>query len=87
MSRYLSGSGRVDDYHSLAITKEAEDLISFIMSSPPSRNPREHKDNVCTLYRSKKMLGMIKVESLKVEFPMLLEAEHNDVHKCFDQPP
>ena len=59
-----------------------------IRSSPPSRTPGARRGNMPVWYPSKKMQCIIKAESTKVEFPFLLQAEHDDdVLEMWDQPP
>src|SRR5207302_5924079 len=68
--------------------EETQDLIKLIRSSPPSRNPRGSKGNVCVWYPSLKMGCIIKAESHTVEFPRLLVHEYSkNVFEYYDQPP
>jgi hypothetical protein len=62
----------------LAFKKETQEMIAFIRSSSPSRNPWGSKGNMCVWYPSEKMECIIKAESRKVEFPWVLEAEYDD---------
>ncbi len=71
----------------LDLSREAQDLLATIRSSPPNRNPRGNHGNMPVWYPSKKMQCMIKAESHKVEFAFLLLAEYgDDVLEYYDQP-
>jgi|GEM_PF-3275688 len=87
MTRALDGRGLEVYCQKLTVSQEIQEMIALLRSSPLSRNPREHKGNVRIWYPSKKMAGIVKAESRRVEFPGLLEAEYDDVLNCFNQPP
>src|SRR5438874_7046988 len=68
--------------------RETQELLMHIRNSPPSRTPGARRGNMPIWYPSKKMQCIIKAESIKVEFPFLLQAEHDDdVLEMWDQPP
>ena len=72
----------------LCFKEETQEMIKNIRSSPPSRNPRGSKGNVCVWYPSEKMGCIIKAESHTVEFPRLLVHEYSkNVLEYYDQPP
>src|SRR6266498_3013674 len=72
----------------LGFPRETQELLTHIRSSPPSRTPGARRGNMPVWYPSKKMQCVIKAESTKVEFPFLLQAEHEDtVLEIWDQPP
>jgi len=89
MARLLDGLALQSYCHRLQFSKEVQDdILAIIRSSPPSRTPESRRGNVAVWYPSKKMCCVIKAESHKVEFAMVLEHEHNDdVLEFYDQPP
>ncbi len=69
-------------------SRETQELLARIRSSPPSRTPGARRGNMPVWYPSKKMQCIIKAESHKVEFAFLLQAEHDDaILEMWDQPP
>jgi putative transposase len=71
----------------LGFSRETQELIATVRSSPPNRNPRANHGNMPVWYPSMKMQCVIKAESHKVEFAFLLEAEYGDaVLEYYDQP-
>src|SRR5258708_612780 len=71
----------------LGLSREAQELLATIRSSPPNRNPRGNHGNMPVWYPSKKMQCVIKAESHTVEFAFLLLAEYgDDVLEYYDQP-
>src|SRR5713226_9421987 len=69
-------------------SRETQELLARIRSSPPSRTPGARRGNMPVWYPSKKMQCIIKAESHKVEFAFLLQAEHDDtILEFWDQPP
>src|SRR5713226_309274 len=88
MTRPLDGIALLAYTRRLKLSKEAYELLTSIRSSPPSRTPGARRGNMPVWYPSKKMQCIIKAESTKVEFPFLLQAEHDDdVLEMWDQPP
>jgi len=89
MARALDGLVLQSYCHRLQFSKEVQDdILAAIRSSPPSRTPGSRRGNVAVWYPSKKMWCVIKAESHKVEFAMILEYEHtDDVLEFYDQPP
>ena len=88
MGKPLDGVELLAYCHRLGFPQETQELLSFIRSSPPSRTPGAHRGNMPVWYPSKKMQCIIKAESTKVEFPFLLQAEHDqDILEVWDQPP
>src|SRR5712691_6504984 len=88
MAKALDGHGLEAYCRRLKFKQMTQDMIELIRNSPPSRNPRGNKGNVCVWYPSEKMRCIIKAESHTVEFPRVLEAEHDDeVLEYYDQPP
>jgi putative transposase len=72
----------------LAFKKGAREMMALIRSSPPSRHLRGSRGNENVSYPSEKMQCIIKAESGKVEFPIVLEYEHSDdVLEYYEQPP
>src|SRR3989475_9590714 len=72
----------------LGFSRETQELLVRIRTSPPSRTPGAHHGNTPVWYPSKKMQCIIKAESAKVEFAFLLAAEHDDaILEIWDQPP
>ncbi len=88
MEKPLDGIELLAYFHRLNFSKETQELLTSIRSSPPSRTPRARHGNMPVWYPSKKMQCIIKAESAKVEFAFLLQAEHDDdVLEIWDQPP
>ena len=88
MARPLDGIVGLSYFRRLGFSKETQELLTHIRSSPPSRTPGNHRGNMPVWYPSKKMQCIIKAESAKVEFPFLLAAEHDDdILEVWDQPP
>ncbi len=88
MAKPLDGIELLAYFHRLNFSKETQELLTSIRSSPPSRTPGAHHGNMPVWYPSKKMQCIIKAESAKVEFAFLLQAEHDDdVLEIWDQPP
>jgi len=88
MAKPLDGIALLAYCHRLGFPKETQALLIQIRSSPPSRTPGARHGNMPVWYPSKKMQCIIKAESTKVEFPFLLQAEHDDaILEVWDQPP
>ena len=88
MAKALDGTALYTYFRRLGFSRETQDLLIHIRSSPPSRTPGARRGNMPVWYPSKKMQCIIKAESTKVEFPFLLTAEHDDdVLEIWDQPP
>ncbi len=88
MARALDGTALYTYFRRLGFPRETQELLMHIRSSPPSRTPGARRGNMPVWYPSKKMQCIIKAESTKVEFPFLLQAEHDDdVLEVWDQPP
>src|SRR5437868_14499006 len=88
MARPLDGIALLAYIRRLKLSKETQALLTHIRSSPPSRTPSARRGNMPVWYPSPKMQCIIKAESAKVEFPFLLQAEHDDdVLEVWDQPP
>ncbi len=88
MAKALDGTALYTYFRRLGFSQETQALLIRIRSSPPSRTPGAHRGNMPVWYPSKKMQCIIKAESTKVEFPFLLQAEHDDdVLEIWDQPP
>jgi len=88
MAKALDGTALYTYFRRLGVPRETQALLIHIRSSPPSRTPGAHRGNMPVWYPSKKMQCIIKAESTKVEFPFLLQAEHDDdVLEMWDQPP
>ena len=88
MTRPLDGIAFQTYVRRLNLQKDAQDQLIAVRSSPPSRLPDSRAGNMPVWYPSKKMQCIIKAESTKVEFPFLLQAEHDDdVLEIWDQPP
>jgi putative transposase len=88
MENPLDGIELLAYFHRLNFSKETQELLTSIRSSPPSRTPGARHGNMPVWYPSKKMQCIIKAESAKVEFAFLLQAEHDDgVLEIWDQPP
>src|SRR5437763_10589191 len=88
MTRPLDGIALLAYVRRLKLSKETQELLICIRSSPPSRTPGARRGNMPVWYPSTKMQCIIKAESAKVEFAFLLEAEHeDDVLEIWDQPP
>jgi len=88
MAKPLDGIEFLAYCHRLHFPKETQELLTFIRSSPPSRTPGARHGNMPVWYPSKKMQCIIKAESAKVEFPFLLQVEHDqEILEVWDQPP
>ena len=88
MARPLDGIGLLAYCRRQGFSRETQELLAHIRSSPPSRTPGARRGNMPVWYPSKKMQCIIKAESHKVEFAFLLQAEHSDdVLEIWDQPP
>ena len=88
MTRPLDGIALLTYFRRLQLSKEAQELLTRIRTSPPSRTPGAHRGNMPIWYPSKKMHCIIKAESHKVEFAFLLQVEHDDdILEVWDQPP
>jgi len=88
MARPLDGTALQIYYRRLGFEKDIQDMLDLIRSSPPSRNPESRRGNMPVWYPSKKMQCIIKAESHKVEFAVVIESEHDDdVIEYYDQPP
>src|SRR5436190_7924902 len=87
MAKALDGTALYTYFRRLGFPRETQELLMHIRSSPPSRTPGARRGNMPVWYPSKKMQCIIKAESTKVEFPFLLQAEHDDdVLEMWDQP-
>src|SRR5260370_7287346 len=72
----------------LGFSRETQELLTHIRSSPPSRTPGARRGNMPVWYPSEKMHCIIKAERTKAEFPFLLTAEHDDdVLEIWAHPP
>ena len=88
MAKPLDGIALLAYFRRLGFSRETQELLIRIRSSPPSRTPGARRGNMPVWYPSTKMQCIIKAESAKVEFAFLLEAEHeDDVLEIWDQPP
>src|SRR5438034_9040488 len=88
MRRPLDGIAFQTYVRRLGFSRDTQELLTHIRSSPPSRTPGARRGNMPVWYPSKKMQCIINAESTKVEFPFLLTAEHDDdVLEVRDQPP
>src|SRR5271165_6919516 len=88
MTKPLDGIVGLSYFRRLGLSQEAQELLTHIRTSPPSRTPGACRGNMPVWYPSKKMQCIIKAESAKVEFAFLLQAEHDDdVLEVWDQPP
>jgi putative transposase len=88
MTKVLDGTALYTYFRRLGFSRETQEMLIHIRSSPPSRTPGARRGNMPVWYPSKKMQCIIKAESTKVEFPFLLQAEHDDdVLEVWDQPP
>src|SRR2546426_11210147 len=88
MRRPLDGIAFQTYIRRLGFSRDTQELLTHIRSSPPSRTPGARHGNMPVWYPSKKMQCIIKAESAKVEFAFLLQAEHDEtVLEFWDQPP
>jgi putative transposase len=88
MAKPLDGIAFPAYVRRLGFSRETQELLAHIRSSPPSRTPGAQRGNMPVWYPSKKMQCIIKAESAKVEFAFLLAAEHDDtILEIWDQPP
>src|SRR5260370_41501532 len=72
----------------LNISDEAQRVIKFIRSSPPSRRVGSNGKNMPVEYASRKMGVMTQAESYKVELAGAHEMDHDpNVLEFYDQPP
>src|SRR5205807_6516005 len=77
MTRPLDNTALLAYFRRLKLSKEAQELLTHIRTSPPSRTPGARRGNMPIWYPSKKMHCIIKAESHKVEFAFLLQVEHD----------
>ena len=88
MAKPLDGIAFPAYVRRLGFSRETQELLAHIRSSPPSRTPGAQRGNMPVWYPSKKMQCIIKAESAKVEFAFLLATEHDDtILEIWDQPP
>ncbi len=88
MAKPLDGIALLAYFRRLKFSKETQDVLIGIRTSPPSRTPGARRGNMPVWYPSKKMQCIIKAESHKVEFAFLLQVEHDEnVLEVWDQPP
>src|SRR6266481_3169458 len=88
MAKALDGTALYAYFRRLGFSRETQEALIHIRSSPPSRTPGARRGNMPVWYPSKKMHCIIKAESTKVEFAFLLQVEHDDnVLEVWDQPP
>src|SRR6266851_9032865 len=88
MVKPLDGINLLAYCRRVGFSRETQELLAHIRSSPPSRTPGAQRGNMPVWYPSKKMQHIVKAESHKVEFAFLLQAEHDDdVLEIWDQPP
>ena len=88
MAKALDSTALYTYFRRLGFSRETQEVLMHIRSSPPSCTPGARRGNMPVWYPSKKMQCIIKAESTKVEFPFLLQAEHDDdVLEVWDQPP
>ncbi len=88
MAKPLDGIAFQAYVRRLGFSRETQELLTHIRSSPPSRTPGARRGNMPVWYPSKKMQCIMKAESAKVEFAFLLQAEHDDtILEFWDQPP
>ena len=78
MAKPLDGIAFPAYVRRLGFSRETQELLAHIRSSPPSRTPGAQRGNMPVWYPSTKMQCIIKAESAKVEFAFLLGAEHDD---------
>ena len=88
MAKPLDGIALLAYFRRVGFSRETQELLTHIRSSPPSRTPGAQRGNMPVWYPSKKMQHIVKAESHKVEFAFLLQVEHDDdVLEVWDQPP
>ncbi len=88
MAKALDGCRLEGCCRQLAFNQEFQEMIARIRTSKPSGDLYGMRGSTYVGYPSKKMGGIIRAESCKVEFPWLLETEYvNDILEYFDQPP
>ncbi len=88
MAKPLGGINLLAYCRRQGFSRETQELLIDIRTSPPSRTPGARRGNMPVWYPSKKMQCIIKAESHKVEFAFLLQAEHDDaILEVWDQPP
>src|SRR5260370_3959098 len=88
MVKCLGGNGVYTYFRRLGFPRETEDMLINISSSGGRYTAGAGRGNMPVWYPSPKMHCIIKAESAKVEFPFLLQAEHDDdVLEMWDQPP
>ena len=88
MAKPLDGINLLAYCRRRGFSRETQELLIGIRTSPPSRTPGARRGNMPVWYPSKKMQCIIKAESHKVEFAFLLQAEHDDaILEVWDQPP
>ena len=72
----------------VGLSREAQELIAKIRSSPPTRRVGGGRENVAGRYPSRKMGVTIQFESHRVELAFVYEMEHDsDVLEYYDQAP
>ncbi len=87
MAKPLDGIAFPAYVRRLGFSRETQEFLAHIRSSPPSRTPGARRGNMPVWYPSKKMQCIIKAESAKVEFAFLLATEHDDtILEIWDQP-
>src|SRR6266566_2471748 len=75
-------------YEHLRISSQAQAVIEYIRSSPPSRRVGSNGKNMPVQYVSRKMGVTIQAESYKVELAGAHEMDHDpEVLEFYDQPP
>ena len=85
MARALNGhAGYRCRFKFRQITQE---MCSLVRGTPSSSNPDGNTSNISVRYPSKKMSGLVRAESRRIELLYLLEFEHDDANKKFDQSP
>jgi hypothetical protein len=75
MGKALDGRGLEAYYHQLVFSQEIQEMIARIRSSWPSDALYSTRGSISSGYPSQKMGRLIRAESLKLEFPSILEFE------------
>lgn len=84
----LSDEGFLVWCRRVGLSREAQELIAKIRSSPPTRRVGGGRENVAGRYPSRKMGVTIQFESHRVELAFVYEMEHDsDVLEYYDQAP